>query len=69
MRHTRSFMTSRRGLWLRFQIIRTLIAKEIALNHFLALVSSIKGEVKEKHISSGWTFPCSAAHLIEQDLF
>jgi hypothetical protein len=41
MRHTRSFMTSRRGLWLRFQIIRTLIAKEIALNHFLALVSRV----------------------------
>src|SRR5258707_4120629 len=33
------------------------------------LVSSIKVEVKKKHISDGWTFSCFAAHLIEQDLF
>ena len=33
------------------------------------LVSSIKGEVKKKHISVGWTFSCFAAHLIERDLF
>jgi hypothetical protein len=33
------------------------------------LVSSIKGEVKKKHISFGWNFSCFAAHLIEQDLF
>ena len=30
------------------------------------LVSSIKGEVKEKHISCGWTFPCFPAHLMER---
>jgi hypothetical protein len=33
------------------------------------LVCSIKVEVKEKHISFGWTFSCFAAHLIKQDLF
>jgi len=33
------------------------------------LVSSIKVEVKKKHPSNGWTFPCFAAPLNEQDLF
>ena len=33
------------------------------------LVSSIKGEVKKKHISFGWKFSCFAAHVIERDLF
>jgi hypothetical protein len=33
------------------------------------LVSSIKEEVKKKHISSGWSFSCFSAHLIELDLF
>ena len=33
------------------------------------LVSSIKREVKKKHICNGWTFSCFAAHLKEQDLF
>jgi len=33
------------------------------------LVSSIKVEVKKKHLSNGWTFSCFAAHFIEQDLF
>jgi len=32
-------------------------------------VSSIKGEVKKKHLSIGWNFSCFAAHLSEQDLF
>jgi hypothetical protein len=31
--------------------------------------SSIKVEVKEKHISFGWNFSCFAAHLIKLDLF
>jgi hypothetical protein len=31
-----------------------------------SLMSSIKGEVKKKHISCGWTFSCFAAHLIDQ---
>ena len=31
--------------------------------------TSIKGEVKKKHISFGWNFSCFAAHLIELDLF
>jgi len=31
--------------------------------------SSIKGEVKKIHHSSGWSFSCFAAHLFEQDLF
>jgi hypothetical protein len=31
-------------------------------------VSSIKVEVKKKHISFGWTFSCFAARLIERDL-
>jgi len=35
----------------------------------LCLVSSIKGEVKKKHISFGRTFSCFSAHLIERDLF
>ena len=34
-----------------------------------SLRSSIKVEVKKKHLSNGWPFPCFAAHLIEQDLF
>jgi len=33
------------------------------------LVSSIKGEVKKKHLSDGWNFSCFAAHLIERGLF
>ena len=33
------------------------------------LVSSIKVEVKKKHVSNGWTFSCFSAHSIEQDLF
>jgi hypothetical protein len=33
------------------------------------LVSSIKVEVKKKHLSNGWRFSCFAAHFIEQDLF
>jgi IS1 family transposase len=33
------------------------------------LISSIKGEVKKKHIPFGWNFSCFAAHLIERDLF
>jgi hypothetical protein len=32
-------------------------------------VSSIKVEVKKKHLSNGWRFSCFAAHFIEQDLF
>jgi bifunctional DNA-binding transcriptional regulator/antitoxin component of YhaV-PrlF toxin-antitoxin module len=32
-------------------------------------ISSIKVEVKKKHISFGWNFSCFAAHLIEGDLF
>jgi hypothetical protein len=30
---------------------------------------SLKGEVKKKHNSDGWTFSCFAAQLFEQDLF
>src|SRR5258707_8368841 len=30
--------------------------------------SSIKVEVKKKHLSFGWSFSCFAAHLIERDL-
>ena len=33
------------------------------------LISSIKGEVKKKHVSFGWNFSCFSAHSIEQDLF
>ncbi len=33
------------------------------------LVSSIKVEVKKKHISCGWNFSCFAAHLLERDRF
>jgi hypothetical protein len=33
------------------------------------LVSSIKVEVKKKHLSSGRNFSCFAAHVMEQDLF
>jgi hypothetical protein len=33
------------------------------------LRSSIKGEVKEKHLSRGRSFSFFAARLIEQDLF
>jgi hypothetical protein len=32
-------------------------------------ISSIKVEVKKKHISFGWNFSCFAAHSTEQDLF
>jgi hypothetical protein len=37
------------------------------INKFLE--SSIKGEVKKKHLCNGWPFPRFAAHVIEQDLF
>src|SRR5882724_13450426 len=30
---------------------------------------AIKGEVKKKHISFGWSFSCFSARLIERDLF
>jgi hypothetical protein len=33
------------------------------------LISSVKGEVKKKHLSIGWSFSCFAAHAMEQDLF
>ena len=33
------------------------------------LISSIKVEVKKKHISFGWNFSCFAAQLIERDRF
>jgi hypothetical protein len=33
------------------------------------LESSIKVEVKKKHISNGWNFSCFAAHWMERDLF
>ena len=36
---------------------------------FRALPSSIKVEVKKKHLSRGRNFSCFAAHLIERDLF
>src|ERR1035437_1218171 len=45
----------------------TLVAIRSNLCHCLR--SSIKGEVKKKYISCGWSFSCFAAHLIEQDLF
>jgi hypothetical protein len=32
-------------------------------------ISSIKEEVKKKHLCNGWTFSCFAAHLTELDLF
>jgi hypothetical protein len=32
-------------------------------------MSSLKGEVKKKHNSNGWSFSCFAAHLFEQGLF
>jgi hypothetical protein len=35
----------------------------------MCLISSIKGEVKKKHLSAGWRFSCFAAHMMEQDLF
>ena len=41
----------------------------ILISEVKILVSSIKVEVKEKHISFGWNFSCFAAHLIKQDLF
>ena len=34
-----------------------------------AFERSLKGEVKKKHNSDGWTFSCFAAQLFEQDLF
>ena len=35
----------------------------------LLLISSIKGEVKKKHISINWKFCCFSAHMIERELF
>jgi hypothetical protein len=32
-------------------------------------ISSIKVEVKKKHISTGCDFSCFSAHWMEQDLF
>jgi hypothetical protein len=31
-------------------------------------ISSIEGEVKEKHFCAGWNFSCFSAHWMEQDL-
>jgi hypothetical protein len=33
------------------------------------LISSIKGEVKKKHVSVGRSFSCFPAHVAERDLF
>jgi hypothetical protein len=33
------------------------------------LVSSIKVEVKKKHVPFGWNFSCFAAQVMEQNLF
>jgi hypothetical protein len=41
----------------------------LALKTANLLISSIKEEVKKEHISFGWSFSCSAARLIERDLF
>jgi hypothetical protein len=38
-------------------------------DRFAFLVSSLKGEVKKKHHSDGWSFSCFAAHSCKQDLF
>jgi hypothetical protein len=45
---------------------RLVDSKEL-INKFLE--SSLKGEVKKKHNSNGWSFSCFAAHLFEQGLF
>jgi hypothetical protein len=42
---------------------------EVATCQFTCLCSSLKGEVKKKHHSKGWSFSCFAAHLFEQGLF
>ena len=38
-------------------------------NHPAGVAKAIKGEVKKKHFSAGWTFSCFTAHLMKQDLF
>lgn len=43
--------------------------RKVSRKRVMLLVRSIKGEVKKKYISFGWTFSCFSAHLIERDLF
>jgi len=50
-------------------IFLSLSSKVTDRTHTKVLVSSIKGEVKKKHISFGWNFSCFSAHLMERDLF
>jgi hypothetical protein len=40
-----------------------------AFPYSTCLISSIKEEVKKKHISFGRNFSCFSAHSIERDLF
>ena len=35
----------------------------------VALIGSIKGEFKKKHLCDGRSFSCFAAHVMEQGLF
>jgi hypothetical protein len=49
------------------KIPRSLIALETGTHS--PWISSIKGEVKKKHSSCGWSFSFFAAHWMEQDWF
>jgi hypothetical protein len=44
-------------------------AEIMHLRSVVVLISSIKVEVKQKHMFFGWNFSCFAAHSTEQDLF
>jgi hypothetical protein len=53
------------------QLFYRLVSKGLIPNdrkHY-QLVSSIKEEVKKKHLSLGWKFSCFSAHTIERELF
>jgi hypothetical protein len=47
-------------------VFRSTVIATIVLS---SLISSIKGEVKKKHISFGRNFSCFSAHSIEPDWF
>ena len=53
----------------RQQVFNYTVERRIERGLCQCLISSIKVEVKRKHISFGWNFSSFAAHLIEQDLF
>jgi hypothetical protein len=53
----------------RQQVFNYTVERRIERGFCQCLISSIKGEVKKKHLFLGWKFSCFSAYSIEQDLF